>query len=403
MTTEIHKKIYTVSELNQKIRMLLEGDIGEIWCEGEISNYKLYPSGHAYFSLKDASAQLKAVMFRSAREKIQFEPKDGLKVVAHGLISYYTVRGDCQINVDALEPSGLGALMLAFQQLKEKLEKEGLFDSRRKKRIPALPQRIGIITSQTGAAIRDILSVLSRRFANVEVLLYPVRVQGTEAKTEIAQAIEEMNENFPELDVLLVGRGGGSLEDLWAFNEEIVARAIAASRIPIISCVGHEIDYTIADFVADLRAPTPSAAAELVVKNKAEITQRIESLTGRLKQRIFSLLETHGARLEQIQKSRALTRPAQIFEERLQEMDEFRERIARAMVTLLALVRSSLSSQAEKLGILSPLAHLARGYAIAWKLPENEILKDSRRLKPRDSVKIRLHRGEVFCTVEKTT
>lgn len=400
---EIHKKIYTVSELNQKIRMLLEGDIGEIWCEGEISNYKLYPSGHAYFSLKDASAQLKAVMFRSAREKIQFEPKDGLKVVAHGLISYYTVRGDCQINVDALEPSGLGALMLAFQQLKEKLEKEGLFDSRRKKRIPALPQRIGIITSPTGAAIRDILSVLSRRFANVEVLLYPVRVQGTEAKTEIAQAIEEMNENFPELDVLLVGRGGGSLEDLWAFNEEIVARAIAASRVPIISCVGHEIDYTIADFVADLRAPTPSAAAELVVKNKAEISQRIESLTNRLKQKIFSLLETHGVRLEQIQKSRALTRPAQIFEERLQEMDEFRERIARAMGNLLALVGSSLSSQAEKLGILSPLAHLARGYSIAWKLPENEILKDSHRLKPRDSVKIRLDRGEVFCTVEKTT
>ena len=246
---------------------ILEEQFADIWLEGEISNYKgVASSGHCYFCLKDAGAQVDAVAFRGVMASLRFKLEEGLKVLMRCRVSLYLQRGRFQIIASAIEPQGAGALQLAFEQLKKKLESEGLFDPSRKKPIPSLPQKIGIVTSPTGAAIRDMLTVINRRFANVEILIYPVKVQGEGAKDEIAEAVQYLNQHHADLDVLLVGRGGGSIEDLWAFNEEIVARAIAASQIPVISCVGHEVDFTIADFVADLRAPTPSAAAELVVK-----------------------------------------------------------------------------------------------------------------------------------------
>ncbi|MHB8835605.1 MAG: exodeoxyribonuclease VII large subunit, partial [Candidatus Methylomirabilia bacterium] len=276
------RKIWTVSELNRAAGELLEEAFPRIWVEGEISNWKLYGSGHAYFSLKDDGGQIAAVLFRAAAKNFRFEPRDGLAVLAAGRVSLYGQRGQYQLIVDELEPRGKGALQLAFEQLKEKLQKEGLFDAQRKRPLPTLPRTVGVVTSPTGAVIRDIITVLGRRFANVRVLLNPVRVQGEGAGAEIAAAITELALRG-DVDVLIVGRGGGSMEDLWAFNEESVARAIAASTVPVISAVGHETDFTIADFVADLRAPTPSAAAELVVQSKEALEAGVATLGRQLR------------------------------------------------------------------------------------------------------------------------
>ncbi|MBU1487387.1 exodeoxyribonuclease VII large subunit, partial [bacterium] len=271
MNKEDH--IYTVNELIQLMKASLEEDFGSIRVKGEISNLVRPSSGHLYFTIKDEQAQIKVAMFKSSQAGLRFIPADGMQVILYGRVSIYEKRGDLQVYAQWLEPVGKGALYLAFEQLKEKLRVEGLFDPAHKRPIPLLPRRVGVITSPTGAAIRDILNVSERRFANIRILLYPVRVQGREAPGEIAEAISVMNE-LNLVDVLIVGRGGGSLEDLWAFNEETVARAIFASKIPIISAVGHETDFTISDFVCDLRAPTPSAAAELVVKNKQDLEAR---------------------------------------------------------------------------------------------------------------------------------
>lgn len=252
------KHIYTVSELTREARMLLESAFPAVWVEGEISNFSIHSSGHMYFSLKDENAVLNCAMFRSENQQLKFGPKDGMQVLCFGRISIYDKQGRYQLYVQTMEPKGLGALQLAFQQLKERLQKEGLFDAAHKKPIPFLPQRIGIVTSPTGAAIRDILNISTRRFQNIHIIINPVRVQGEGAAIEIANAIKEFNE-YAKLDVIIVARGGGSLEDLWSFNEEIVARAIYDSKIPVISAIGHEVDFTIADFVADFRAPTPSA------------------------------------------------------------------------------------------------------------------------------------------------
>src|SRR5437867_3235119 len=264
--------VLTVSELNALARGLLEEGLGTVWVEGEISNLRRYPSGHTYFTLKDAESQVAAVLFRGNAAALRFRPGDGLKVLARGRVSLYEPRGAYQVIVEALEPAGLGALQLAFEQLKARLLAEGLFDAARKRPIPLLPRRIGIVTSPSGAAIRDILKVLSRRFASLGVVLAPARVQGAEAAGEIVAGIAALN-RLAGLDALIVTRGGGSLEDLWPFNEEAVARAIAASAIPVISAVGHETDVTIADLVADLRAPTPSAAAEVVVGSREELAE----------------------------------------------------------------------------------------------------------------------------------
>ncbi len=353
------RKIFTVSELNKEIRIILEDSFPDVWLEGEISNFKAYPSGHLYFSLKDAESMLSAVMFQGSARYLKFRLEDGLKVVVRCKVSAYAKRGNYQVLVSSVEPAGRGALQLAFEQLKAKLEKEGLFSAERKRKIPLLPRRIGIVTSPTGAAIRDILTVINRRFANVEIILYPAHVQGDEAKTEIAQGIEYLNAHYPELDVLLVGRGGGSYEDLWAFNEEIVARAIAASRIPLISCVGHEIDYTIADFVADLRAPTPSAAAELVVRDKQELFSSLRSLLIRLDNRMRAILDTLDDRVSHLAGSRAMTDPASLFEERLRDIDDIFSRLSDSQKRRVKDGQARVAHGAGQLRLLSPFRLLA--------------------------------------------
>ena len=272
------RRVYSVSELSLEIRNHLERQFPDVWVRGEVSNFRAAGSGHLYFTLKDETAQIRAVCFRNQARYLKFKPQDGLAVIARGRLSLYEARGEYQLYVEFLEPAGFGALQLAFEQLNQKFAAEGLFDAARKKPLPMLPRSIGVVTSPTGAVIRDILRILQRRYRNAGVLLYPARVQGEGAAQEIAEGIQYFNAR-PAVDVMIIARGGGSLEDLWAFNEEVVARAIAASKIPVISAVGHETDFTIADFVADLRAPTPSAAAELVVRQKEDLTAELENRT----------------------------------------------------------------------------------------------------------------------------
>ncbi len=396
------RKIYKVSEINKIAKNLLEEEFPEIWLEGEISNFTLHSSGHLYFSLKDEDAQINAIMYKWQAGQLEFVPENGMKVIAQGKISVFVKGGRYQIIVYGLKPIGIGALQQAFEQLKRKLEKEGLFDKARKRPIPMLPQKIGIVTSPTGAAIRDILNIIERRFANVHILIHPVRVQGDRAAGEIAEAIAYVNERFPSLDVLIVGRGGGSLEDLWPFNREIVARAIYNSRIPVISAVGHEVDYTIADFVADLRAPTPSVAAELVVTNKIELEKKVLLLTSKIKLSMKHELDERTSQYRRLVDSRIFRHPEELYSQFQQEIDYYLERIISKCAHFLDFQKEKLNSIAGKLNVLSPLNILARGYSIAYKLPENEILKSISQVTMKDKVKVKLHRGEIICTVEET-
>src|SRR5947207_3287450 len=290
------RRVLTVTELTVRVRDLLESEFFEIWVEGELSNCRLWNTGHLYFTLKDSASQIRGVIFRSALRYLKFKPADGLRVVARGRLSVYEPKGEYQLVCEHMEPQGLGALQLAFDQLKKRLQDEGLFDAARKRRLPALPRKIGIVTSLDGAAIRDIIKVLGRRYANAHLVIRPTRVQGDGAAVEIAQGLRAIG-RVPRVDVVIVGRGGGSIEDLWAFNEEAVARAIAQSPVPVISAVGHETDLTIADFVADLRAPTPSAAAEIVVAAKDEFCGRIDRLRDRLRAAARAQLQTINHRL----------------------------------------------------------------------------------------------------------
>jgi exodeoxyribonuclease VII large subunit len=327
------RKIFSVSELSREIRNRLERAFPDVWVTGEISNLRPATSGHIYFTLKDADAQLRAVCFRSQARYLKFKPEDGLSVVARGRLTVYETRGEYQLVVEFLEPAGLGALQLAFEQLKAKLAAEGLFDSSRKKPLPLLPRTVGIVTSPAGAVIRDILLVLRRRYRNMNVLVYPVRVQGEGAAREIAQGLEHFNRRAgaAAVDVIIVARGGGSLEDLWAFNEEAVARAIAASKIPVISGVGHETDFTIADFVADLRAPTPSAAAELVVHRKQDFVAELENRTHRLSQIIRLKLSEVRQQLTELAMSRVFETISTRLAERAQRVDDGVVAIERSM------------------------------------------------------------------------
>ena len=397
-----HRKIYKVSEINIIAKNLLESEFPEIWLEGEISNLTLHSSGHLYFSLKDEEAQISAIMYKWQVGELGFAPENGMKVIVRGKISLFVKGGRYQIIVYGLQPVGIGALQQAFEQLKRKLEREGLFDKARKRPIPMLPQKIGIVTSPTGAAIRDILNIIERRFANVHILIYPVRVQGDLAAGEIAEAITYLNEYFPYLDVLIVGRGGGSLEDLWPFNGEIVARAIYNSKIPVISAVGHEVDYTIADFVADLRAPTPSAAAELVVTNKIELEKKILLLTSKIKSSMEYELDGCTSEYRRLVENRIFLHPEELYSQFQQEIDYYLEKIVSRCTHFLDFQKEKLNSIAGKLNVLSPLNILARGYSITYKLPENEILKSTSQVKMKDRVKVKLHQGEIICTVEET-
>ena len=368
--------IFTVSELTSRIKNLLEESFPSVWVEGEVSNCRMPSSGHIYFTLKDEQSQLKAVFFRGANRKIKFKIEDGLKVLALGNVSVYQRRGDYQLIVGLLQPRGIGELQLAFEQLKKRLQKEGLFAPEHKKAISLFPRRIGIVTSPTGAAVRDIINVINRRFRQVEILINPVKVQGEGAGEEIADAIDEFNK-MEEVDVLIVGRGGGSMEDLWAFNEEIVARAIYNSNIPVISAVGHEIDFVISDFVADLRAPTPSAAAELVVGEMEQIIQKIRDF----QTRIIS----------------ALTNNLSLYK---QEIDDFSERIDRTCSHILELAIQRTSNLSGKLNMLSPLATLSRGYSYTLKLPQRTLITDTSKVKPHDKVEVKLAKGAMICEVE---
>jgi len=324
------RKIFSISELSREIKDLLERQYSDVWVTGEVSNFRPAASGHLYFTLKDATAQLRAVCFRNQARYLKFKPQDGISVIARGHLSVYEARGEYQLYVEYLEPAGLGALQLAFEQLKQKLAAEGLFDTARKKALPVLPRIIGVVTSPTGAVIRDILRVLRRRFRNMNVLLYPVKVQGEGAAEEIVEGVTYFNRER-NVDVIIVGRGGGSLEDLWAFNEEVVARAIATSGIPVISAVGHETDFTIADFVADLRAPTPSAAAELVVHRKQDFIAELENRARHMAQMIRLQLSEARQRLTELRMHHAFQTVATRIAERAQQVDDHVASLERLM------------------------------------------------------------------------
>src|SRR5438093_1549634 len=435
------RRALTVTELTIRLRDVLEGEFFEVWVEGELSNCRIWNTGHLYFTLKDASSQLRGLMFRSALRYLKFKPADGLRVVARGKITVYEPKGEYQLVCEHLEPHGLGALQLAFDQLKKRLQAEGLFDAARKRPLPALPRKIVIVTSLDGAAIRDIIKVLRRRYANVHLVISPARVQGEDAAPEIARSLRQIA-RVPGVDVVIVGRGGGSLEDLWAFHEESVARAIARVPVPVISAVGHETDVTIADFVADVRAPTPSAAAELVVAAKMEFCERIDRLRDRLGgavrgrvQRLSRRIHVAASRpvfagfparlamrgrqtaelshgLARLMRAGVATRArrCQQLERQLATFDpgrrfgDLRARLVGADGRLTAAARrqqhkavAQLGNAAGRLETLSPLAVLGRGYAVAWNANKTRALRDASTVALGDTVNVTLANGELEC------
>ena len=395
---EINENFFTVSEISRGIRTSLEHKFSNIGVLGEISNVRKPSSGHIYLTLKDKNSQLQAVIFRNSASRIKFELKDGMEVISFGSITVYEPRGQYQLIINKIEPKGIGALQLAFQQLKEKLEKEGLFDSAHKKPLPFIPQKIGIVTSPTGAAIKDILNIIDRRFANVEILIYPVKVQGEGAAQEIAEAITGLNSDS-DIDVIIAGRGGGSMEDLWAFNEEVVARSIYSSRIPIISAVGHEIDITIADLVADKRALTPSEAGELVVPRKDLLIEKIEKFKARLLQSLTGKLRLSKEKLVRIGNSYAMKQPFDRLNRWQQRLDELAQRLNLNITHALNTEREKLSGIAGKLESLSPLNVLKRGYAITTRLENSKPLRNIIDLSKGDKIKINLSKGSIISEI----
>ena len=394
------KKIYTVSELTKEIRFSLENAFGAVWVEGEASNFIRHTSGHCYLSLKDAGSVLSCVIFKNIANTLRFDIENGMHLICFGRIGVYDKRGQYQLYIEEAEPKGVGALQLAFEQLKSKLQKEGLFDAAHKKPIPVLPRKIGIVTSPTGAAIRDILHIVGRRFPDMHMILYPVKVQGAGASSGIKEAIEAFN-RLKLVDVIIVGRGGGSLEDLWAFNEELVARAIYDSRIPVISAVGHEIDYTIADFVADLRAPTPSVAAEIVAGKKEDFINNINALRQRLINALLSKLDLAKHKLKALQERYAFKQPRFLIQQNYQRIDDLTKSLAQNVNHFLQTEKLRLSSLTEKLNALSPTSILARGYSITTKASDGRIIKDAKELKDKDLIKTKLAKGEIESKVKK--
>lgn len=383
-------RIYTISEITRNIKFILENQLPELWIEGEISNLRTSPSGHTYFTLKDESSQISAVLFKSRRNTVTL--KDGLHIFVFGRITVYEKGGNYQIVVNKLEPKGMGALQLAFEELKNRLYKEGLFDERHKRPLPLFPRVVGVVTSPTGAAIRDILNIIDRRFSNINILIFPVRVQGEGSAQEIAGAIDTMNQ-FPDIDVLIVGRGGGSLEDLWAFNEEIVARSIFNSRIPVISAVGHEIDYTVSDFTADVRAPTPSAAAEMVIAKKSEFTSRIDFLGHRLKTLTSSYINELKAKVAGLTASYVFKEPENTLRQYIQRLDDLSHRLNIKIQHLHEIHHHKLSSLESRLSSLNPKAILNRGYSITINTKTGRIVTQPAGLKKGDEVDTQLAKG----------
>ena len=438
------RRSFTVSELTARIRDLLAKNFTDILVEGEISNCRPAPSGHIYFTLKDEKAQVRCVWFKQQQRGLKFRPEDGLKVSVRGSVSVYEARGEYQVYVESMEPVGRGALQLAFEQLKKRLEAEGLFDAKYKKTLPLLPRRIGLVTSPTGAAVRDVVRILRRRFSNVHLTLFPVRVQGEGAAAEIAKAIKYFNQQ--ELaDVLIVGRGGGSMEDLWAFNEEVVARAIFDSTIPVISGVGHESDFTIADFVADVRASTPSAAAEIVVNTRREFDQHLKQTVRTLTEQIRYRILVRSRRVHELAGRHGFRRPLDLLRQQRQRADELTSRVALGLKARLeqsrkrftaahlriasfdfrvkiAGLRLRLEKRSAELGVRAerllqkkrdrmerlslqleergPLKALERGYAIATDAAGN-VLRSSEQVAIGDSVSVQLHRGSFISEVQR--
>ena len=391
------RKFLTISELNDLIKGTLETRLDALWVQGEISNFRVPPSGHFYFTLKDHKCQIAAVMFRRQGARLRFVPENGMAVLCYGRVGLYSLRGDLQLCVEDLEPHGQGALYLAFEQLKNKLAAEGLFAPERKRLLPFLPACVGIVTSDHGAALHDMLRILRDRFYERRVVVRPVKVQGDGAAREIAAGIGDLN-RLHGVDVIIVGRGGGSLEDLWAFNEEIVARAICASRIPVISAVGHEIDFTIADFVADQRAPTPTAAAEMVVPRKADLLEQLEALELQLHKCMEFKLA--NARENLTLWVKRLADPGRKLRENQQRVDELSVDLLRRMQSGLRACKERLNHEAGRLNALSPLAVLERGYSITHKLPDEHIVKDAVALSAGDRVRITFGSGKALCRVE---
>lgn len=434
------RHVFSVSELNNAAKYLLENQFPAVWLEGEISNLVQPRSGHIYLTLKDDNAQLRCAMFRGNNLHLNFKPKDGVQVLVRGRLSLFTPRGDYQLIIDQMEQAGLGALQRAFEQLKSKLQAEGLFDDARKRPVPLRPGRIGVITSPTGAAIHDILSVLQRRFPLTEIIVYPTLVQGNEAPAQICAAIAKANAR-QECDVLIVGRGGGSLEDLWSFNDEKVARAIAASDLPVVSAVGHQIDFTIADFVADLRAPTPSAAAELLSADADEMLSALAGYEQWLEYFMQSRIDHYRQRLQWL--TRQLKHPGKRLEEHAQRLDELDLRLRQSIQRQLQLQQSHLNTArarlqshtpvhallacrrqletlsgslqkamqarlhsegrdighlAQRLNTVSPLNTLGRGYSIL-QTPGGDVVQNTQQVQPGDSLRARLRQGELRCTV----
>lgn len=437
-------EIWTVTQLTRRVKVLLETTVGQVWVAGEISNWKVAASGHAYFTLKDKDSQIDAVMFRGPLARLLFPAENGLEVIARGRVTVYEKRGNYQIVIDDLQPKGMGALQLAFEKLKQKLDAEGLFDENHKKPLPMLPRRIGVVTSPTGAAIRDILNVLGRRFANVHVILYPARVQGEEAAAEIVAGIRALDKWG--VDVMIVGRGGGSLEDLWPFNEEKVVRAIFDAKTPVISAVGHEIDFTLSDFAADMRAPTPSAAAELVIQERTALLERIALIRKRMGGAVLHRVQEARHRLNVARSCYVFRRPEELVRQRRQQHDELRMRLdsvmlektrahrlrvdraahalallspvsrvrqakerraaiqwrlGQAMAALVERRRARVRPLLAQLDAMSPLAILGRGYALAWKLPERALVRAASQLALRDELYVRLGEGAVVTAVTR--
>ena len=398
MTAE--SDIYTVSDVTTGIKALLEDTFPRISISGEISNFKHHTSGHMYFSLKDTRSQLRCVMWRSSTKGLAFKPEDGMEVVAQGALTVYENQGQYQLVAKRLKPVGAGALQAAFEQLKTRLAEEGLFDEGNKQPLPAYPDCVGVVTSTTGAAVRDIIQVLHRRAPWVTIILRSVPVQGEGAANEIATAIDEMN-IFGGIDVLIVGRGGGSMEDLWAFNEEPVVRAIYKSNIPIISAVGHEVDFTLSDFAADLRAPTPSGAAELVVRDRQELLGRVAGAFTRTHSAMTTGVTRRRQQLASILSSYGFRQPLNSIRQYAQQIDDLSHRMTDQYKHLRENRTQRLGSLAGHLQALSPLAVLGRGYAVC-RTPDGQIIQDAGCLKIGDRVDVHLHKGEVICRVERT-
>lgn len=411
--------VLTVEQLNREIRQLIEGQLDLVWVQGEISNFKAHTSGHFYFSLKDSKSQIKAVMFRGHNSRLRFKPNDGLEVIVRGRISVYEPRGDYQIVCEMMEPVGAGALQKAFEQLKMKLKNEGLFDPSRKRPIPSLPRHIAIVTSPTGAAIRDMLNILSRRNKSVKVTLVPTIVQGEAAAPQIVQALK-LAYQLKDIDAIILGRGGGSIEDMWCFNNEELARTIVQSPVPLISAVGHEIDFTIADFVADLRAPTPSAAAELVVKNTLDLQHRIQTLQRVLVVAVQKTLKTEAHRLKTL--NARLVDPKRKLQDLILRNDELLQRLQNAvlryftnrkprldmlevklqnqMMKILDSHKSILRQSMAVLDSLSPLKVVERGYSVTMK--SGQLIKSYKELKKGDEIQIQLMEGHLHASVTES-